>query len=533
MSLSEMFGDRILGGKPRVQMPEEVNIQKPQLDLDIGSLKSESTVFDELKISEMVNKKDKIFDFINLKPEGMKTQTLKEKSFTMKMKSNDMFSNKKMPKGLNMKAKSLFGGTKPLKEFSMKTNTLFGNTKLPKGLNMNIKSKMLFGDTKLPKGYNMDKLKTNLFTVENNALGHIVRRPDNIGFNRVMNQGKLNMFGDADNDKLMNILDCRPFDKRHQGAMDTVKGFFKKKEVDTPVGELQTYNTMTPLDETVEPAEVEVLDSSMPLAPGQQAIPTFVEKKEDVFSQAVDKGKELGLQALQKTGTASLAVAKAPFQAVGAVAKLGVGEVKDAWKRREERKGIRQEAYKEAAKTAGQLDAEKTYRDEMRKKLEGLYPKVKDIHGEYSRDKLVYDPVAKAYVRTKPRKGVSARAAQPKTSERLAAQAFSMGQSVQGMMGMSGGGQGVYESVQGIGRGSFDSKVASLIQGGEVPVEQMPQQMPQQVPQQVPQQMPPQQMSPQQVPQQSGVYSPYSGRTVGYTRGPYKKRVAQYPQQQY
>jgi len=72
-------------------------------------------------------------------------------------------------------------------------------------------------------GENMDKdvfgLNSTGFDLEKNMKKGMTMGLDKVAIKRMKNQKKVSLFGDYDNDKLMNVFDCEPLNKKKQGMI--------------------------------------------------------------------------------------------------------------------------------------------------------------------------------------------------------------------------------------------------------------------------------------------------------------------------
>lgn len=83
---------------------------------------------------------------------------------------------------------------------------------------------------------------------------------ENVAWKRMGGQKNLNLFGDIDNDKTLNIFDCAPYDRMKQAVVH--------KMVETPVGKLEQYKAgRRPNVQVIGPAE-----------PPQPTSPSFGQK---------------------------------------------------------------------------------------------------------------------------------------------------------------------------------------------------------------------------------------------------------------
>ena len=76
---------------------------------------------------------------------------------------------------------------------------------------------------------------------------------DKVAIGRINAQKKLNMFGDADGDKVPNFLDCKPFNKKQQGWFHDLKTKLlgTGKDVGRELGVTQQYTTIPAEEEKI------------------------------------------------------------------------------------------------------------------------------------------------------------------------------------------------------------------------------------------------------------------------------------------
>ena len=117
------------------------------------------------------------------------------------------------------------------------------------------KTKTFKVDTYMPK-LSAKKLPMNVFGLERNARKHSLFKPEKVARRRSKQQIGLTMYGDIDNDKLANILDCSPFDPNKQGFMTKMGNYVQGKGfVEGPSETQQIFTTTADVEPTYLPVE--------------------------------------------------------------------------------------------------------------------------------------------------------------------------------------------------------------------------------------------------------------------------------------
>jgi len=217
-------------------------------------------------------------------------------------------------------------------------------------LNM-LKQKMMMIDQKksmdIMKG--QIKLKEKFKTIDNyNRIynkgipSQYLPQPETIARRRLRQQQGLNMFGDYDGDGLANVLDCNPRNYFQQGNQHSPEQFLTVREntqpgMVNPQGEIESSNEM--------PRQERVIDAEVIDVPERSRIQDIKQKIMVGGSKAAEGLKNI-------------------YAASGVSQKLS-----DIKARKEQEQKIRQQAREEALKKVEQLDAEKIYKEELKKTL--------------------------------------------------------------------------------------------------------------------------------------------------------------------
>ena len=205
-----------------------------------GSMQNTSNKLDMLGFNNMQNANGSINKKLDMFGLGSNKKIEVFGLGTNKNKKLDMFGNqlnvqnKLNQFGMNMKGGMQLKGKKKMKKNNMgKKLEQFGigNNKQMKNLFQMPNSSLNI--TKNMSSY-MPTLKFNAFNVEAKARNVMVKHPEQIARKRIDQQKYLSMFGDFDKDKLANILDCNPRNINEQAFWHNVKGFFGKKQDETP-----------------------------------------------------------------------------------------------------------------------------------------------------------------------------------------------------------------------------------------------------------------------------------------------------------
>ena len=79
--------------------------------------------------------------------------------------------------------------------------------------------------------------KKMMLNFDKKLMKNIIQKPEKIAWNRLGKQKGISMFGDKDKDKLMNIFDCDPLDKKKQTTyhktLNLLRGKGFKEDIDT------------------------------------------------------------------------------------------------------------------------------------------------------------------------------------------------------------------------------------------------------------------------------------------------------------
>lgn len=324
---------------------------------------------------------------------------------------------------------------------------------------------------------------------------NIIKKPEKVAWSRLGKQKKINLFGDKDKDKLMNIFDCDPLNTKKQATYHKVlnllggKGY--KEDIDTV---------------KLEGAQTRDLKTGQYVIRPNQPISNTEWVKESSVGKGIGDVWES-----TKKGTGNI------WQATGIPQKMQENTEDAEW-----RKQIRKQAYEEAIKEGTVLKTQQQFQAEKEKYLRslGLGNKQEPTFRQEAGKQLRGMEAGLIQATGQLQRGISA--ANPTT----------WGYRVDDLIGMRGS-RGAYQAVA--PRGDEGIYKALGVAPPIMVQQPVPMQAPQVQPQQSQQQYGPPTQQPiqvQQVPVERGVISPYSKRRVSYTRGPYKKRI-QYQQPTY
>ncbi len=476
---------------------------------------------------------------------------------TKKTRSVDLFGKNKLP-GLD---------AKNLK--SMKMPSLLNNKKLPVMKMPSSLKTQKFTNMKMPSGLDSRIFKNKMVKLESKMKTNL--HPENVGFKRLKQQKGLSLWGDKDGDKLANILDCNPLDRTKQGGAHKVLSFLGRgKTMDEPplppipqlqsykdkYGELEVYGRKkeplyapistykdVPLKGT-ESGDVEYIYGGASTNINVE-VPSKLQKIKDVISKKPKDITSKDVQGAKYALTLNINKDKPSFDpydeelqkefalldeedepskfrkglsnvwhATGAPQKLQKLKEEKEWM-----EGIRKEARQDALKEGTKIRAKEIYESEVRRTLGIKDTRTQDVESQKT-------SVGRRFVREVDA-GVST-GVQPFVQN--------VRPSIGSMMGLRAGTGPGFAMMAGYRADSpFAVKVAGMI-GDEKMLEraqkfQEQAQQYQRQQQQQQQQVTSVQQSTYSRPEQQrasteqleGVWSPYSKRKVGYTRGPYRK----------
>jgi len=215
-SLSEIFAGKVPGlnapvdnVRGTVDVIEQKATAKPDLGVGTVSLQQKQIDIDS-----------KIFG--NVK--GMGEFDFKGKSMDIQKK---MFGapNMQVPKGFgefDFKGKGMDMQNKMFAKPNMKTDKVFKMFDLS-GANMGMQKKMTMkSNVQTPKGFGSFDFKGSTAKVEQKLWNKTNVKTEMLGWGRMKQQRGLSLFGDVDGDKVHNVFDCQPYNKKMQAMVHEV-----------------------------------------------------------------------------------------------------------------------------------------------------------------------------------------------------------------------------------------------------------------------------------------------------------------------
>ena len=275
-NLSGIFKGNVNGLENTNEDVEEDNIRKKSKNNTDHIFSEKVNGLDASKISHMFSKiKNKQKGgFEKMLGINIKTKSSQLKDLKGDLKVNKFFnmsSSVKSPKNNSEdKIKSMLGGLggktnikskNPFSENNKKIDEMFGMSKNKNNFNINNAFKMNSNvniNKKLNKMFSIKGVEKNVNL--NNKIGKMIGSPlglEQKGWNRSKQQVGLNPLGDFDGDKVINMLDCNPRNPYEQGPLDTLGQWgraLRGKEVKTSVGQLPIYR---------DPNAEELIDSTV------------------------------------------------------------------------------------------------------------------------------------------------------------------------------------------------------------------------------------------------------------------------------
>lgn len=254
---------QIFAGKVKILKNEEggnMEIEaKPNFDYKLKAMEMEKKLFPGKKEKVNINKFDtkKEVDINSMIGFGkMKTQKDIDVRGMLGMQQNVKVKDIDVKSMLGMQQNKV-----KVKEFDVR-GMLGMRQEVPKVKDVNVRGIMGQGNagmydekirnvlgTRQNIGFtdNTNHIKS-ILGMENRLRGNTNVNTEQIGWSRIALQKGLPMFGDRDKDKVLNVFDCNPYDRKKQALIDTLI----KRKVETPIGNLETYKTQ---DDTV-PIEI-------------------------------------------------------------------------------------------------------------------------------------------------------------------------------------------------------------------------------------------------------------------------------------
>lgn len=301
-------------------------------------------------------------------------------------------------------------------------------------------------------------------TANMNVLGnlqqHIMRNPVGIATQRVKQQRNLSLFGDYDGDKVFNLLDCQPLNRKRQGPENNTEEFIGDEDLKDREASMYALEEELAREEAGQKNqkliagltdEEAMTAAELKLAQTRGAITSEQQARElaamdiarkrgarDVawrqqYASMQDAERQMGREAL------ATEVAREQVSKPGWMQAIGM----PTWKEYKEKKLLQQQTREEAQRMAYTKAEPELYRKQMELELARQYPQEYELayaKGTYKRDKKG------KLVKVKEPKGTAARASSAMVT---AASAFGGGGAMGGadaasyrMASMMGGGSG-------------------------------------------------------------------------------------------
>lgn len=222
------------------------------------------------------------------------------------------------------------------------------------------------------------KRKTSKNEIDiNNIIG--VNRKNNfdiMGFNRIKQQRGLSLFGNADGDKVPNILDCEPFNKKKHGAganVDSKDSIYENNRWSYTTDDNKNFDPNTSYEEYYS-NPMEELDEE--LSKQKETVQPTVETIEPEI--ASNFTYETNVQEPQATQTATKPSVLTTFRKI-----VGIPSLNEVIKQRKKLREIRLKAFTEGAAKVSQLSGEDLYRQTYMQTLNNRFPGVSALKKRY------------------------------------------------------------------------------------------------------------------------------------------------------